>query len=178
MSRSPGTHPTTSRTPSAVTAPGTPRTRCVFVFIRVTAWSCLVFAYPVFFRKQAHIGAVVKNWSNGPQCGEFVQICNPKKNNHCVKGEFSSRGPPQSIYVGIHVLMPTSSLPLSPPVRVVDKCAGCGENHVDLTKSAFKKLSPSGTLTEGRIHGLEMFSCSQKVNPWDRQLYGPFKLKL
>ncbi|PWN54160.1 hypothetical protein IE53DRAFT_383294 [Violaceomyces palustris] len=93
-----------------------------------------------------HIGAVVKNWSNGPQCGEFVKLCNKKAGNHCVK------------------------------VRVIDKCAGCGSGHVDLTKSAFKKLSPSGTLTEGRIHGLQMYR-SKKPNPWDLSLFGPFKLQ-
>lgn len=90
----------------------------------------------------SHIGAVVKGWTDGPQCGEFVKLCNKDANNHCVQ------------------------------VRVIDKCAGCGENHVDLTKSAFKKLSPSGTLTEGRIHGLQMYH-SSKPNPWDLALFGP-----
>ncbi|KDN40526.1 hypothetical protein K437DRAFT_188357 [Tilletiaria anomala UBC 951] len=61
-------------------------------------------------------------------------------------------------------------------VRIVDKCAGCGKNHVDLTKSAFKRLSPSGTLKEGRIHGLKMFHNS-KPNPWNLQLFGPYNLK-
>ncbi|PWZ00637.1 hypothetical protein BCV70DRAFT_199904 [Testicularia cyperi] len=93
----------------------------------------------------SHIGAVVKNWDNGPQCGEFVKLCNKKAHNHCVK------------------------------VRVIDKCAGCGENHVDLTKSAFKKLSPSGTLNEGRIHGLKMYR-TKTPNPWDLALFGPRKL--
>lgn len=90
-----------------------------------------------------HIGAVVKNWDDGPQCGEFVKLCNKEADNHCVL------------------------------VRVIDKCAGCGENHVDLTKSAFKKLSPSGTLAEGRIHGLQMYKASQLPNPWDLALFGP-----
>ncbi|GAC96348.1 hypothetical protein PHSY_003928 [Pseudozyma hubeiensis SY62] len=91
----------------------------------------------------SHIGAVVKGWTDGPQCGEFVKLCNKDANNHCVQ------------------------------VRVIDKCAGCGENHVDLTKSAFKKLSPSGSLTEGRIHGLQMYRSGQKPNPWDIALFGP-----
>lgn len=90
----------------------------------------------------SHIGAVVKHWTDGPQCGEFVRLCNKNANNHCVL------------------------------VRVIDKCAGCGENHVDLTKSAFKRLSPSGTLTEGRIHGLQMYR-SKQPNPWDLALFGP-----
>ncbi|PWN20428.1 hypothetical protein BCV69DRAFT_299555 [Microstroma glucosiphilum] len=34
-------------------------------------------------------------------------------------------------------------------VKVVDKCAGCGAHHIDLTKGAFKKLGP---LSEGVIH--------------------------
>ncbi|SNX83263.1 uncharacterized protein MEPE_01970 [Melanopsichium pennsylvanicum] len=94
-----------------------------------------------------HIGAVVKNWENGPQCGEFVKLCNKEADNHCVK------------------------------VRVIDKCAGCGENHVDLTKSAFKKLSPSGTLTEGRIKGLKMYRTNMP-NPWDLSLFGPKALSV
>lgn len=89
-----------------------------------------------------HIGAVVKNWESGPQCGEFVKLCNKEADNHCVV------------------------------VRVIDKCAGCGPNHVDLTKSAFKKLSPSGTLSEGRIHGLQMYR-TKVPNPFDLALYGP-----
>ena len=90
-----------------------------------------------------HIGAVVKHWDDGPQCGEFVKLCNKKADNHCVV------------------------------VRVIDKCAGCAQDHVDLTKSAFKKLSPSGTLTEGRIKGLQMYRTSQKPNPWDLAIFGP-----
>ncbi|TKY86783.1 hypothetical protein EX895_004423 [Sporisorium graminicola] len=90
----------------------------------------------------SHIGAVVKNWDNGPQCGEFVKLCNKKANDHCVI------------------------------VRVIDKCAGCGQDHVDLTKSAFKKLSPSGSLTEGRIHGLQMYR-QGNPSPWDLALFGP-----
>lgn len=89
-----------------------------------------------------HIGAVVKGWDDGPQCGDFVKLCNKKADNHCVL------------------------------VRVIDKCAGCAENHVDLTKSAFKKLSPSGTLEEGRIKGLQMYR-TKKPNPWDLALFGP-----
>lgn len=94
-----------------------------------------------------HIGAVVKHWNDGPQCGEFVKLCNHKSHNHCVV------------------------------VRVIDKCAGCGENHVDLTKSAFKKLSPSGTLAEGRIKGLKMYR-TKTPNPWDLALFGPKLLQL
>jgi hypothetical protein len=89
-----------------------------------------------------HIGAVVKNWESGPQCGEFVKLCNKKAKDHCVT------------------------------VRVIDKCAGCGPGHVDLTKSAFKKLSPSGTLAEGRIKGLQMYR-TKLPNPWDLALFGP-----
>lgn len=44
----------------------------------------------------SHIGAVMAGWKNGPQCGEFVQLCNDKMSgNPCLR------------------------------VRVVDKCAGC-----------------------------------------------------
>ncbi|ETS62848.1 hypothetical protein PaG_02605 [Moesziomyces aphidis] len=89
-----------------------------------------------------HIGAVVKGWNDGPQCGEFVKLCNKEADNHCVT------------------------------VRVIDKCAGCGEDHVDLTKSAFKKLSPSGSLVEGRIKGLKMYR-TKTPNPWDLALFGP-----
>ncbi|SPO24808.1 uncharacterized protein UTRI_01798_B [Ustilago trichophora] len=89
-----------------------------------------------------HIGAVVKHWDDGPQCGEFVKLCNKQADNHCVV------------------------------VRVIDKCAGCAKDHVDLTKSAFKKLSPSGTLQEGRIKGLKMYK-TKTPNPWDLALFGP-----
>lgn len=62
-------------------------------------------------------------------------------------------------------------------VRIVDECAGCKENHVDLTKSAFKRLATTGTLDEGITTGLKMFS-SRMPNPWDLALFGPVKLKI
>lgn len=93
----------------------------------------------------SHIGAVHKNWNKGPQCGDFVRICNPKV-HRCVK------------------------------VRVVDECAGCSSNHIDLTKSAFKKLATTGSLDEGITTGLKMYTCS-KPNPWDLSLFGPLKLR-
>lgn len=92
-----------------------------------------------------HIGAVQKSWTNGPQCGEFVRLCNPKV-ERCVK------------------------------VRIVDECAGCAQNHVDLTKSAFKHLATTGTLDEGITTGLQMYA-SHNPNPWDFSLFGPLKLK-
>lgn len=92
-----------------------------------------------------HIGAVQKSWTNGPQCGEFVRLCNTKTDK-CLK------------------------------VRVVDECAGCSKNHVDLTKSAFKRLSTTGTLDEGLTTGLKLYKCN-KPNPWDFALYGPLKLR-
>ena len=61
-------------------------------------------------------------------------------------------------------------------VRVVDECAGCSKNHVDLTKSAFKRLSTTGTLDEGLTTGLKLYKCN-KPNPWDFALYGPLKLR-
>lgn len=61
-------------------------------------------------------------------------------------------------------------------VRVVDECEGCSHNHVDLTKSAFRKLSTTGTLDEGISSGLHLYK-SGKPNPWDYSLFGPFKLK-
>ncbi|KAN0063223.1 hypothetical protein ACQY0O_004387 [Thecaphora frezii] len=95
----------------------------------------------------SHIGAVVKNWDNGPQCGEFIKLCNKRNKNKCVK------------------------------VRVIDKCAGCKQGHVDLTKSAFKKLAPSGTLNEGVVENLEMYK-TYKPNPWDIALFGPKLLQV
>lgn len=84
-------------------------------------------------------------WKGGPQCGEFVDICNKQAGNKCVT------------------------------VRVIDQCGGCNANAVDLTKSVFKRLSPSGTLNEGRMHGLTMHK-SKKPNPWASALFGPFKM--
>ena len=89
---------------------------------------------------------MVKNWDNGPQCGEFIKLCN-EKTSKCVK------------------------------VRVIDKCAGCKQGHVDLTKSAFKKLSKSGTLNEGVVENLNMYK-SRKPNPWDLALFGPKVLQV
>ncbi|PKI83885.1 hypothetical protein MVES1_002104 [Malassezia vespertilionis] len=91
-----------------------------------------------------HIGAVMKGWDGGPQCGQFVRLCNDKT-SVCVK------------------------------VRIVDECAGCSKNHVDLTKSAFKKLATTGTLDEGITTGLKLWD-SHKPNPWDFSLYGPVAL--
>lgn len=92
-----------------------------------------------------HIGAVMYGWNGGPKCGQFVQICNPRK-KACIK------------------------------VRIVDKCAGCKQNHIDLTKSAFRQLSPSGTLDEGVVSNLDVYYDS-RPNPWDFDLFGPVKLK-
>ncbi|WFC99672.1 hypothetical protein MYAM1_002417 [Malassezia yamatoensis] len=92
-----------------------------------------------------HIGAVQKSWSSGPQCGEFVRLCNDQT-SACLK------------------------------VRVVDQCEGCKQNHVDLTKSAFKRLSATGSLDEGLTNGLKLYKCN-KPNPWDFSLYGPLKLQ-
>ena len=61
-------------------------------------------------------------------------------------------------------------------VRIVDECAGCKQNHIDLTKSAFKRLATTGTLDEGVTTGLTMWY-SSKPNPWDLSLFGPFKLQ-
>lgn len=61
-----------------------------------------------------------------------------------------------------------------------------------MTKSAFKKLSNTGTLTEGKVHDLVMYH-GTTPNPWDlrefrnarvtcafltlpAELFGPFKL--
>ena len=94
-----------------------------------------------------HIGAVMAGWGGGPKCGEFVQLCNEKmKPNKCVK------------------------------VRIVDKCAGCKERHVDLTKSAFKQLAPSHSLDEGVVEDLVLYQ-NGKPSPWDIDLFGPLKLK-
>jgi hypothetical protein len=43
-------------------------------------------------------------------------------------------------------------------------------------QSAFKKLSPSGGLDEGRIKNLKMYH-SSRPNPFDIGLFGPFRLK-
>ena len=93
----------------------------------------------------AHIGAVSAGWSEGPQCGEFVRLCN-EKNHRCVR------------------------------VRVIDHCEGCKNDHVDLTKSAFKRLSMTNSLDEGVTTGLKLYR-SNKPNPWDKSMYGPGKLK-
>ena len=61
-------------------------------------------------------------------------------------------------------------------VRIVDECAGCKQNHIDLTKSAFKRLATTGTLDEGVTTGLTMWY-SSKPNPWDLSLFGPFNLQ-
>lgn len=61
-------------------------------------------------------------------------------------------------------------------VRIVDECAGCSQDHVDLTKSAFRRLATTGSLDEGITAGLSMWT-SKKPNPWDFSLFGPFKLQ-
>lgn len=61
-------------------------------------------------------------------------------------------------------------------VRIVDKCAGCKKNHVDLTKSAFKQLDPNHSLDTGVVKGLKLYQTS-KPAPWDKGLFGPLRLK-
>lgn len=92
-----------------------------------------------------HIGAVMKGWEGGPQCGEFIRLCN-EKIERCVR------------------------------VRIVDECAGCQADHVDLTKSAFKRLATTGSLDEGITTGLTMWYAG-KPNPWDFSLFGPLNLQ-
>jgi hypothetical protein len=41
---------------------------------------------PVLMRG-ARPAAVMKSWTSGPQCGDFVYICNEDAHNHCVRGE-------------------------------------------------------------------------------------------
>lgn len=98
----------------------------------------------------AHIGAVMAGWSNGPKCGEFVYLCNDKmkSDNNCLQ------------------------------VRVIDKCAGCKKNHVDLTKSAFKQLDPKHSLDTGVVKDLKLYSAPKKPSPWDKALFGPVKLAI
>lgn len=62
-------------------------------------------------------------------------------------------------------------------VRVIDQCAGCSSDHVDLTKSAFLKLAPTGSLDEGIVSKLSMYK-SNMPNPWDLSLFGPVRLSL
>lgn len=97
----------------------------------------------------SYIGAV-GHWPGGPDCGEFMNICNP---NH-----------------------PDGQKCLT--VRVIDQCAGCAANHIDLTKAAFKVLSPSGGLDEGVVDNLKLYKMSDdpSENDWDTSLFGPFKL--
>lgn len=54
---------------------------------------------------------------------------------------------------------------------------GCKANHVDLTKAAFKSLSPSGGLDEGVLEGLKLYQ-HRTPNPWNGDLFGPIKLAL
>lgn len=96
----------------------------------------------------AHIGAIATGWKDGPACGEFIDLCNEDVKPHkCVT------------------------------VRRVDDCAGCDNNHVDLTKAAFKALSPSGGLDEGIVKNLKMYK-TKKANPWNLSLFGPIKLNI
>ncbi|PWN24458.1 hypothetical protein BDZ90DRAFT_210628, partial [Jaminaea rosea] len=96
----------------------------------------------------ALIGAV-GHWAGGPECGEFMNICNPKH--------------------------PDGQKCLT--VRVIDQCAGCAANHIDLTKTGFKALSPSGGLDEGVVDNLKLYKVSDpSESDWNQALFGPFKL--
>lgn len=79
------------------------------------------------------------------KCGDFRQICNHKAHNRCVK------------------------------VRIIDLCAGCDDYAYDLTKSAFKILSPSSSLDEGRMHGMSAYTV-HAPNPFDTGLFGALHL--
>lgn len=61
-------------------------------------------------------------------------------------------------------------------VRIVDKCAGCDERHIDLTKSAFKQLDPKHSLDTGVVKNLKVYY-AKKPSPWERALFGPLHLK-
>ncbi|PWN36167.1 uncharacterized protein FA14DRAFT_172733 [Meira miltonrushii] len=91
-----------------------------------------------------HIGAVMYGWNGGPECGEFVYICNSE--NNCIR------------------------------VRIVDKCAGCKEGHIDLTKSAFKQVDPKHSLDTGVVKNLKIYYAG-KPSPWEAALFGPLNLK-
>ena len=61
-------------------------------------------------------------------------------------------------------------------VRIVDKCAGCKQGHIDLTKSAFKQLDPKHSLDTGVVKDLKIYYAG-KPSPWEKALFGPLRLK-
>lgn len=108
-----------------------------------------------------------------PQCGDDGGKWQPKDNSHVgavMKGwdEGPKCGEFVKLCYGVHNHCVV--------VRVFNTCTECARGHVDLTKSAFKKLSPSGTLKEGSIDGLKMYRTKQP-SPWDLALFGPLKLQ-
>ncbi|KAJ1029700.1 hypothetical protein NDA13_002943 [Ustilago tritici] len=108
-----------------------------------------------------------------PQCGDDGGKWQPKDNSHVgavMKGwdEGPKCGEFVKLCYGVHNHCVV--------VRVFNTCTECAEDHIDLTKSAFKKLSPSGTLKEGSIDGLKMYRTKQP-SPWDLALFGPLKLQ-
>ncbi|CAO1625189.1 unnamed protein product [Parajaminaea phylloscopi] len=88
----------------------------------------------------------VGQWPGKPKCGEYVNICNEKGKTKCIT------------------------------VRIVDSCAACRDNHIDLTKGAFSELAGSGGLDEGVVDNLSLYKANTP-NPFNTDLFGPFKLK-
>jgi len=56
-------------------------------------------------------------------------------------------------------------------VRVVDSCAGCEGQHVDLTEAPFKQIA--GALAVGEMMVKMRKAVSSKPNNWDLSLWGP-----
>ncbi|CAO1614959.1 unnamed protein product [Jaminaea pallidilutea] len=90
------------------------------------------------------IGAVGQ-WSGGPSCGDYVNICRTSNGNKCIT------------------------------IRVVDSCAGCDSNHIDLTKESFKALAGDGGLDVGVVQDLSLYKADTPSNA-EKWMFGPTKL--
>ncbi|KAJ1027442.1 hypothetical protein NDA18_003448 [Ustilago nuda] len=106
-----------------------------------------------------------------PQCGDDGEKWHPKDSSHVgtVMKKWDD-GPKCGEFVKLcygyhnHCVV----------VRVFNTCTECTEDHINLSKSAFKKLSPSGTLKEGSLDGLKMYKTKQP-SPWDLGAFWAFE---
>lgn len=106
-----------------------------------------------------------------PACGDGSW--DPENSSHIGATSVSWNGGPKC---GEFVRLCNSKVSRCVHVRIVDECAGCKHNHVDLTKSAFQKLATTGSLDEGITTHLKMYR-SEVPDIWDKALFGPIKLK-
>ncbi|WFD34455.1 hypothetical protein MCUN1_001296 [Malassezia cuniculi] len=124
-----------------------------------------------FWKDNIKITWYASNDLKAPACGDGTW--DPENSSHIGATSVGWTNGPKC---GEFVRLCNSKVSRCVHVRIVDQCAGCNDDHVDLTKSAFQKLATTGSLEEGITTHLKMYR-SEVPDLWDKALFGPVKLR-